>query len=61
MRYILRKYEKLGARIRKMAEKIGISDTRHILTKYDKLRASFRKMADTKIQSIYRLNKQMKL
>ena len=57
---ILQKYEKLGARKRKMAEEIGISDTRPILIKYDKLRASFRKMADTKIQSIYRLNKQMK-
>ena len=46
MRHILRKYEKLGARIRKMAEEIGISDTRPILIKYDKLEASFRKMAD---------------
>jgi hypothetical protein len=44
-----------------MAEENGISDTRPIRIKYDKLRASFRKMADTKIQSIYRLNKQMKL
>ena len=46
MRHILWKYEKFGARIRKMAEEIGISDTRPILIKYDKLEAGFRKMAD---------------
>ena len=46
MRPILQKYKKLGARKRKMAEDIEISDTRPILIKYDKLEASSRKMAD---------------
>ena len=38
--------KKLGARIRKMAEEIGISDTRPILIKYDTLSASLGKMAE---------------
>ena len=46
MRHILRKYEKLGSRKRKIAEEIGISDTRPILIKYDKLSASLGKMAE---------------
>jgi hypothetical protein len=51
MRHIMQKYEKLGARIGKMAEEIGISDTIPILIKYDKIRASFSKMAYTNIKN----------